>query len=166
MQQISESELILMKIIWKCGGSALFSLIMEELEQEQMAEAVRLLGDAYHANPDMTGVITELFRQAARRMDDTALQAGEEFHQLAEQMKATLYTLMDEGHPPRQGHALRCAPGYTLMDEGHPPRQGHTLADQDRLAQAAEILNQLLPLMPEDVEMIRIRQELIRRAKS
>ena len=73
---------------------------------------------------------------------------------------------MDEGHPPRQGHALRCAPGYTLMDEGHPPRQGHTLADQDRLAQAAEILNQLLPLMPEDVEMIRIRQELIRRAKS
>ena len=35
MQQISESELILMKIIWKCGGSALFSLIMEELEQEQ-----------------------------------------------------------------------------------------------------------------------------------
>ncbi len=52
------------------------------------------------------------------------------------------------------------------MDEGHPPRQGHTLADQDRLAQAAEILNQLLPLMPEDVEMIRIRQELIRRAKS
>lgn len=35
MQQISESELILMKIIWKCGGSALFSLIMEELEREQ-----------------------------------------------------------------------------------------------------------------------------------
>ena len=149
-----------------CRSAQITLRALEELEQEQMAEAVRLLGDAYHANPDMTGVITELFRQAARRMDDTALQAGEEFHQLAEQMKATLYTLMDEGHPPRQGHALRCAPGYTLMDEGHPPRQGHTLADQDRLAQAAEILNQLLPLMPEDVEMIRIRQELIRRAKS
>ncbi len=35
MQQISESELILMKIIWKCGGTALFSLITEELEREQ-----------------------------------------------------------------------------------------------------------------------------------
>ena len=34
MQQISESEFILMKIIWKNGGSALFSNIMEELEQE------------------------------------------------------------------------------------------------------------------------------------
>ena len=64
-------------------------------------------------------------------MDDTALRAGGEFRQLAEQMKATLLTL----------------------------------ADQGRLAQAAEILNQLLPLMPEDVEMIRISQELIRRAK-
>lgn len=35
MQQISESEFILMKIIWKNGGSALFSKIMEELEQEE-----------------------------------------------------------------------------------------------------------------------------------
>lgn len=31
-QQISESELILMKIIWKNGGAALYSRIMEELE--------------------------------------------------------------------------------------------------------------------------------------
>lgn len=35
MQQISESELALMKIIWKNGGSALYSHIMEELEKEQ-----------------------------------------------------------------------------------------------------------------------------------
>lgn len=32
-QQISESELVLMKIIWKNGGVALYSIIMEELEQ-------------------------------------------------------------------------------------------------------------------------------------
>ena len=32
LQQISSSELVLMKIIWKKGGSALFSYIMEELE--------------------------------------------------------------------------------------------------------------------------------------
>ena len=32
--QISESELILMKIIWKNGGTALYSLIMDELEKD------------------------------------------------------------------------------------------------------------------------------------
>jgi len=35
MQQISESELVLMKIIWKNGGTALYSYIMEELEKDR-----------------------------------------------------------------------------------------------------------------------------------
>ena len=35
LQQISESELVLMKIIWKNGGNALYSYIMEELEKDQ-----------------------------------------------------------------------------------------------------------------------------------
>lgn len=34
-QQISESELVLMKIIWKNGGAALYALIMEELAKEK-----------------------------------------------------------------------------------------------------------------------------------
>ena len=34
MQQISESELILMKIIWKNEGTALYSFIMDELEKD------------------------------------------------------------------------------------------------------------------------------------
>ncbi len=34
-RQISESELVLMKIIWKQGGSALYSIIMEELEKDK-----------------------------------------------------------------------------------------------------------------------------------
>lgn len=34
MQQISESELVLMKIIWKNGDAALYSQIMEELGQD------------------------------------------------------------------------------------------------------------------------------------
>ncbi len=33
-QKISESELALMKIIWKNKGAALYSLIMEELEKD------------------------------------------------------------------------------------------------------------------------------------
>lgn len=35
IHQISESERILMKIIWKNGGTALYSLIMEELEKDK-----------------------------------------------------------------------------------------------------------------------------------
>lgn len=35
MQQISESELALMKIIWKNGGTALYSYIMDELEKDK-----------------------------------------------------------------------------------------------------------------------------------
>ena len=35
MHQISESELVLMKIIWRNGGSALYSVIMDELSNEQ-----------------------------------------------------------------------------------------------------------------------------------
>lgn len=34
LQQISESELVLMNIIWKNGGSALYACIMEELEKD------------------------------------------------------------------------------------------------------------------------------------
>ena len=35
MQQISESELVLMRIIWGNGGTALYFFIMEELEKER-----------------------------------------------------------------------------------------------------------------------------------
>ena len=35
LQQISESELVLMKIIWKNGGTALYSVVMDELEKEK-----------------------------------------------------------------------------------------------------------------------------------
>lgn len=34
MQKISESELVLMKIIWNNKGAALYSFIMEELEKD------------------------------------------------------------------------------------------------------------------------------------
>ncbi|MDE5866362.1 MAG: BlaI/MecI/CopY family transcriptional regulator [Lachnospiraceae bacterium] len=33
--QISESELVLMKIIWRNGGAALYSFIMDELEKDK-----------------------------------------------------------------------------------------------------------------------------------
>ena len=115
----------------ECRFAATVLEALEKLEQMQMPEAVRLLSDAIHVKTDMWGVVTELFRQAARRMDDPALQAGDEFLNLAGQMKETLYTLLDAG----------------------------------QTAQASQILKQVLPLMPEELELIWIGQELIRRRK-
>ncbi len=105
---------------------------LEALKQEEIPEAVRLFGDAFHINPDMSGVITELIRQTVRRLGDPALHGGTEFLQLASQMKEMLRTLL-----------------YANQTE-----------------QAAEILNQLLPIIPEDLELIWIRQEFIRRTRS
>ena len=105
---------------------------LKEWEHGQISEVVRMLGEAFHIYPDMTGVITEVFRQAARKLDDPALNTGTEFLMLANQMKETL----------------------------------RTLAETNEAAQACEILNQLLPLLPEDMELIWMRQELIRRKKS
>ncbi len=102
---------------------------LEALKGEDMTKAVRLFRDVFHIRPEMTGVVTELFRQAANRLDDPMLHAGEEFLQLAAQMKETLRTLTAAG----------------------------------QTAQAEVVLNQLLPLLPEDLELIRCRQEFIRR---
>jgi len=116
----------------KCRFAQTTLKALDELRQERLPEAVRSFGEALHICPDMTGIITELLRQAARRLDDPALHTDAEFLRLAGQMKETLYTLLETG----------------------------------QTMQAAQILDQLLPLMPEDLEFIRIRQEIIRRTKS
>ena len=104
---------------------------LNRLERGTPTEAVHLFRTCIKIFPSMTGVLTELLRQALRRIHDPALQAAEEFFRLAGQMKGTLSTLLEAG----------------------------------QTVQAAGILDQLLPLMPEDVELIRMRQELIRRTK-
>lgn len=116
----------------ECQFASAVLRALDTFGKGQMAEAVRLFGEALHLQPSMTGVITEFFRQAARQMDNPACQAEEEFRQLAGQMKDMVNTLLAAG----------------------------------QTAQAEEILDQLLPLLPEDLEVIRIRQELIRRRKS
>ena len=99
---------------------------------EQTSDAVRMFGDAIRIYPAMTGVITELFRQAVCQMDLPAVHTDGEFSELARQMKSVLHTLLDAGETE----------------------------------QAEDIVGQLLPVMPGDLELIWIRQELIRRKKS
>lgn len=116
----------------ECRFAIITGKALDLFGQGQWPEAVRLFGEAIQISPAMTGVITEFFRQAARRMDNPEIQAGDEFLQLAGQMKEMLDSLLSAG----------------------------------QMEQAKEVLDQLLPLLPEDLELIRIRQELIRRRKS
>lgn len=113
----------------KCRFALTTAEALGALQEGAAAEAVRLFHEALCIYPSMTGVVKELLRQALRRLNDPALQAGEEFRQLSQQMKTTLRTLLSAGQTD----------------------------------QAAAILEQLLPLMPEDLELIRIRQILLRR---
>lgn len=105
---------------------------LDAMKIEQTSDAVRMFGDAIRIYPAMTGVITELFRQAVCQMDLPAVHTDGEFSELARQMKSVLHTLLDAGETE----------------------------------QAEDIVGQLLPVMPGDLELIWIRQELIRRKKS
>ena len=76
MQQISESELVLMKIIWKNGGIALYSYIMEELEKDgnewKKTTVLTLLSRLVEKNFLKTGKI-------GRRNEYRAVVAEQEF---------------------------------------------------------------------------------------
>ena len=61
--------------------------------------------------------------------------------------------------------ALHADPEFLNL-AGQMKKTLHTLLETNQTTQASRILAQLLPLMPEDLEFIRIRQDLIRRTKS
>ena len=63
--QISESELVLMKIIWQNGGAALYSLIMDELEKDKNTWKNCISSSPVYVSPNISlimGIIS--FRQS------------------------------------------------------------------------------------------------------
>lgn len=100
------------------------------MEEQQFTEAVSLLRSALKFYPAMTGVVQELIRQMKSRMDNPALNTGEEFQMLAVQMKQNLLSLAQAGQ----------------YDE------------------ALSVMEQLSALLPEDLELLRIRQSILRAA--
>ena len=84
MQQISESEQILMKIIWKNGGTALYSQIMEELEKD-------------HNEWKKNTVLTLLSRLVEKGYLQTG-KTGGEYVEICDRKEAIAYAI-DHGEP-------------------------------------------------------------------
>ncbi len=93
MYQISESELVLMKIIWKNGNSALFSYIMEELEKEDHAQIQGggVTGRDWKKNTVLTllsRLVEKKFlktNKIGRRNDYTAVVTQQEYQEMQTQ---------------------------------------------------------------------------------
>lgn len=100
---------------------------VENMEQGNLAEAVRLFGTALQIHPRMTGVIREFLRLLGNDGGNPGQSAGAEFQGLAVQMKAALGAMVQT-------------------------RQ---------YQQAMSVLAQLLPLMPEDLELLKLHQQLL-----
>ena len=98
------------------------------MEHAEFPEAVRLFRKALRFYPEMTGVIREVIRQISIKAETLVQNSGEEFQMLAQQMKGTLRTMLDN-------------------------RQ---------YAQALQIILQMSALLPEDLELLRMRQNILR----
>ena len=101
---------------------------VEKMEHAEFPEAVRLFRKALRFYPEMTGVIREVIRQISIKAETLVQNSGEEFQMLAQQMKGTLRTMLDN-------------------------RQ---------YAQALQIILQMSALLPEDMELLRMRQNILR----
>ncbi|MCI8886252.1 MAG: hypothetical protein HFG87_09775 [Dorea sp.] len=99
-----------------------------EINNMDYPVAVRLFRLALRKYPAMTGVINELIRQMNKSLDNPAQNAGNEYQQLAVQLKSAL----------------------------------STLAEQGKYTEAMSILPQLVSLLPEDLELLRIKQRLLK----
>lgn len=102
---------------------------LERMEENEMAEALRLFRQAIHGYPPMTGVARELIRKVRKDMDRPAVKAEGEFLQLSLQMKTAVKGMLEAG----------------------------------QYQNALSVTEQLLTLLPEDLELLRIRQGLLRR---
>ena len=109
----------------KDGHFALFVWeALEKMECGEFPEAVRLFRTSLRFYPTMTGVVREVIRQMSMKAGSTAMNPGEEFQMLAQQMKEALRTMIAN-------------------------RQ---------YAEALPIILQLSSLLPEDLELLRMRQ--------
>ncbi len=112
----------------ECRFAVLVSDALTCIEEQKFPEAVHLFGSALRFYPIMTSVIHEVIRLLKNRINNPALNAGDEFQTLAGQMKDSLAVLIEQG----------------------------------QYAQALPVMRQLCTLLPEDLELLRLRQKLLR----
>ena len=112
----------------ECQFAFLACEALDEIKDTEYPKAVRLFRLALRKYPAMTGVINELIRQMNNGLNNPAQNAGDEYQQLAMELKAALINLMDRG----------------MYDE------------------SVTILSQLVSLLPEDLELLRIKQRVLK----
>ena len=115
-----------------CRFALLASEALEKLRNGEIPEAARLFREAVGLYPPLSGVVREAIRQAAANVSIPAAQAGEEFKQLAVQMKEAV----------------------------------HRMIEGRQYAEALAVIDQLLPLLPADLEILKMRQEALREGAS
>lgn len=111
----------------ECRFGMLLSDALQKLELMELPEAVRLLREALPLNPGMTGVIHELIRLIKNLHRNPAASTGEEFQELAAQMKDVLSSMLRK----------------------------------KEYIQALPVMQQLCSLLPDDLELLRMRQRLL-----
>ncbi len=104
---------------------------LKKIEEGALSEGARLFKEAVGLYPTLSGVIREALRQVAAGADAPPAPAGEEFAQLAVQMKEAVRGMIGN-------------------------RQ---------YAEALAVIQQLQPLLPDDLEILKMRQKALRESK-
>ena len=104
---------------------------LKKIEEGALSEGARLFKEAVGLCPTLSGVIREALRQVAAGADAPPAPAGEEFAQLAVQMKEAVRGMIGN-------------------------RQ---------YAEALAVIQQLQPLLPDDLEILKMRQKALRESK-
>lgn len=115
-----------------CRFALLAADALGKMREGALPEAARLFREAVGLCPPLSGVVREAIRQAAGSVGAPAAQAGEEFEQLAAQMKEAVRGMIGNGQH----------------------------------AEALAVINQLLPLLPSDLDLLKMRQEALREGAS
>ena len=104
---------------------------LKKIEEGALPEGARLFKEAVGLYPALSGAIRESLRQAAAGAGAPAASAGEEFAQLAVQMKGAVRGMIGN-------------------------RQ---------YVEALAVIQQLLPLLPDDLEILKMRQSALRESE-
>lgn len=110
-----------------CKFALLTSDALNNIAKQRLTESVKAFRHALPFYPALTGAVHEVIRYLKNSMNNPASNAGEEFQQIAEQMKSTLALLIG----------------------------------QQQYKEAVSVMEQLCRLLPEDLELLRLRQELL-----
>lgn len=112
----------------ECRFVIALSDALKKLEHKEYPEAIQMLRVALTLDSSMTGIVHEIIRLIANRINNPACNATEEFKTLAIQMKNALNTM------------IQCK----------------------QYEQAVPVMQQLCSLLPDDLELLRLRQKLLR----